>query len=505
MSIKLLLIEDNPDHIVLTQRILEKVDKGYQLDSVRDAKEGLDRIFQKDYDLILCDYRLSGLTALNILEEMGKKNKDTPFIVVTASGNEKTAVDLMKEGAYDYILKDLSYEETLPVVIERSIERYNTKKAKERLEKTIKEAAEEWETTFNSITDLISIHNRDLKIMRVNKAFANMFKMKPEKIIGKTCHNILHGTETIVDNCPFKQALETKKTVRVDFFEPRLGIYFEVSVSPIFNEEGEVIATVHIAKDISERKNAEQQLQTTYQKLKETQQQLIQSSKMAAMGQLVAGVSHELSQPLTGIKGFAQAVLMDLEENSPLRQDLQKIIEQADRMDNIIKNLRFFARKSEFKTEKLDINKPLRGSLMLLNQQLKVHNIRLNTSLDENLPKILGDANQLQQVFLNLLTNARDAIDSLKRPTGGEIIIKTSLSKDKNNIEITFQDTGCGIPDKHLEYIFDPFFTTKSFQGGMGLGLSIVYGIIEEHKGSIEVKSQEGKGTTLRITLPITA
>ncbi|MFH1640907.1 MAG: ATP-binding protein, partial [Candidatus Omnitrophota bacterium] len=336
-------------------------------------------------------------------------------------------------------------------------------------------------------------------------AFANMFKMSPEEIIGKSCYEILHGKNELLDTCPHKQVLETKKTSRAELFEPKLGIYQELSVSPIFDEAGEIIATVHISKDITERKKAEQQLQDAYQKLKETQQQLIQSSKMAAMGQLVAGVSHELNQPLTGIKGFAQAVLMDLEASSPLRLDLQKIVEQADRMDSIIKNLRLFARKSEFRKEELDINKPLQDSLMLLRQQLKVHNIQLTTHLEENLPKIIGDINQLQQVFLNLLTNARDAIDSSKRPTGGEIIVKTSLNKDKNSLEIIIQDTGCGIPKKNLDYIFNPFFTTKSTSGSMGLGLSIVYSIIEEHKGSIEVKSQEGKGTDFKIALPIAA
>jgi len=402
MPIKILLIEDNPDHILLTKKILEKADKVYQLDAVRDAKEGLDKIFQEDYNLILCDYRLPGLTALNILEEMSNRNKDTPFIVVTASGNEKTAVDLMKEGAYDYIQKDLSYEETLPVVIKRAIERYNANKEKERLEKKIEDAAKEWETTFNSMTDLISIHSKDLKIIRVNKAFTDMFKMKTEEIIGKTCHSVLHGTKEVVDKCPLRQVFEKKKTVKVELFESMLGIYLEISVSPIFNEKGEVIAIVHIARDITEKKEAEDALQVAYQKLKQTQQELIQSSKMAAMGQLSAGISHELNQPLTGIKGFAQAALLDLGNGSPLREDLKRIVEQADRMDKIIKNIHLFARKSEFKMEEVDVNQSLENSLMLLTEQLRVHNIRLNKLLTENLPKIKGDTNQLQQVFLNL-------------------------------------------------------------------------------------------------------
>jgi len=503
MSTKILLIEDNPDHILLTKKILEEASHEYKVEPTNEVKEGLKRIVEDGYDLVLCDYRLPGLSALEILREMKEKGKDLPFVVVTASGNEKAAVDLMREGAYDYVLKDISYEETLPIVIKRSLERYRAKKEKEALEKKIEEAAKAWEVTFNSITDMISIHDRDYKIVRVNKAFADVFKTNPDEVIGKTCYEVVHCRKEPWPVCPHKQALETGQPVRAEFFDSHLGIYLEVSASPIFNEEGKVVATVHIAKDITTRKKAEQELQSAYQKLQETQQQLIQSAKMAATGQLVAGVSHELNQPLTGIKGFAQALLMDLEENSPARADLKKIVEQADRMDATIKSLRLFARKSEFKTEELDINKPIQDALMLLSQQLKVDNIRLSTSFGENLPKIQGDSNQLQQVFLNLITNARDAIDSLKHPDGGELLIKTALSEDSKYVEITFEDTGCGIHPEDLENIFNPFFTTKSSLGGIGLGLSITYGIIEEHRGKIEVKSQEGKGTTFKIILPV--
>jgi signal transduction histidine kinase len=221
------------------------------------------------------------------------------------------------------------------------------------------------------------------------------------------------------------------------------------------------------------------------------------------MGQLAAGISHELNQPLTGIKGFAQAVLMDLEEKSPIREDLKRIVEQSDRIDAIIRNVRLFARKSDFKMKELKVNQPIEDSLVLLGEQLRVHNIRLNKSLNSGLPKIEADPNQLQQVFLNLITNARDAIDSLNRPEGGELTIKSSLSQDKANIEIIFQDNGCGISNENQSNLFNPFFTTKSPGGGMGLGLAIAYRIIEDHKGRIEVKSQEGKGTTFKIILPV--
>jgi len=264
-----------------------------------------------------------------------------------------------------------------------------------------------------------------------------------------------------------------------------------------FKQRGELL------KEISQREKAEQELVNAYQKLKDAQEQLIQSSKMAAMGQLAAGISHELNQPLTGIKGFAESAVMELDDNSPLREDLNKIAEQADRMDKIIRNIRFFARRSEFKMEELDINRPIEDAFMLLNEQLKIRNIRVSKYLGGNLPKIKGDRNQLQQIFLNLITNARDAIDSLKNHNGGEIIARSILSADKKNIEITFDDTGCGIPKEDIENIFNPFFTTKSPDGGIGLGLSIVYRIIENHKGRIEVESLLGRGTTFKIILPI--
>ncbi|MCX5707743.1 MAG: hypothetical protein NTY14_01975, partial [Candidatus Omnitrophica bacterium] len=181
-----------------------------------------------------------------------------------------------------------------------------------------------------------------------------------------------------------------------------------------------------ILEDITESKRTDEELRAAYKRLEQTQHELIQSSKMAAMGQLAAGISHELNQPLTGIKGFAQALLMDLEKGSPFRKDLNEIVAQVGRMDAIIKNVRFFARKSDFNNIELDINQVILNSLMLVSQQLKTHNIRAILELDPDIPKIQGDPNQLQQAFLNIINNARDAILGLNRPEGGEILIRTS-------------------------------------------------------------------------------
>jgi signal transduction histidine kinase len=194
---------------------------------------------------------------------------------------------------------------------------------------------------------------------------------------------------------------------------------------------------------------------------------------------------------------------MDLDESSPIREDLKKIEQQAERMEKIIKNIRLFAKKAEFKLEPMDINQPIEDSFMLLNQQLKLHNIKVERRLKPNLPRISGDSNQLQQVFLNLITNARDAIDILNRASGGTITVTTDLDKDKQNIKVIFSDTGCGIKKEELSNIFNPFYTTKSPGGGIGLGLSICYRIIQDHKATIEVDSKVGQGTTFTLTFPV--
>jgi len=355
---------------------------------------------------------------------------------------------------------------------------------------------------------IIVILNADHTIALINKKGTDCLGYEESELIGKNWFDIAIPKRKRPGVKSIFRKLMTGEIEAAEYYEnpvvtrkgeERIIIWHNTVLT---DERGKIIGTLSSGEDITERKKAEQKLQVAYEKLKETQQELIQSAKMAAMGHLMAGISHELSQPLTGIKGFAQAIVTDMKKNDPLKKDVQKIVEQSNRMDMIIKNMRFFAKRSECKNEKLDINKPIQDSLLLIANQFKVQNIRIKTSLVDNLPRILGDSNQLQQVFLNLLTNAKDAINRLRRPRGGEITIKTSLHKDKKSIEIIFQDTGCGISKENLENIFNPFFTTKSPDAGMGLGLSIVHRIISSHKGKIEVRSKKGKGTMFRIILP---
>ncbi len=381
---------------------------------------------------------------------------------------------------------------------------------RKQMENNLKDSKKMLESITQGITDEVLLLSKDFKIIWANNTILKQAKLELKDVIGKYCYEVTHNTKEPCNNaselCPIDNILKTGNSTTLEhihFQADGSKQFVEVSVSPVKDKSGEIIQFVHLSRDITVRKEAEYNLQETCQRLQETQEQLIQSSKMAAMGQLAAGISHELNQPLTGIKGFAQALLMDFDEKNPFRKDINKIVEQANRIDKIIKNVRTFARKSESDIEAVDLNKTVEDAFSLINEQLKLHNILVNKSLDKNLPKIRSDSNQLLQVFVNFITNARDAIDCLQRPEGGTITVKTLLCQDNAYVQLIFQDDGCGIEEENLSHIFNPFFTTKSPDKGMGLGLAIVYRIIEDHDGKINVESQKGKGSIFTITLPI--
>ena len=255
-----------------------------------------------------------------------------------------------------------------------------------------------------------------------------------------------------------------------------------------------------------ERKQAEEALKQTYQDLRNTQGQLIQAAKLASIGQLSAGVAHELNQPLMVIRNKAQLIQRAIKKNrleeDDLNGQLAAIGRNTKRMMNIINHLRTFSRQSPLDFHPVDINRVIENTFLMMGEQLRRHDIEVKRDPAANLPGIQGDANQLEQVFLNLIINAGDAIETAGNNRRIEIITRIS-DEVKGAIEILIKDTGGGISKECLEKIFDPFFTTKEVGKGTGLGLSISYGIVKDHKGEIEVAETGPEGTTFRIRLPI--
>ncbi|EFO79577.1 multi-sensor hybrid histidine kinase [Oscillochloris trichoides DG-6] len=269
-------------------------------------------------------------------------------------------------------------------------------------------------------------------------------------------------------------------------------IYLEVSAHVMQNGSGKPSGLHCIARNLTDRRRLEQQL--------------IQSEKLSAIGQLVAGVAHELNNPLTSVSGYAQLTLRNKDLSPETRQDIEQIHAQSERAAKIVQNLLIFAREHTPERSTVVINEVLRSALALQAYQLRVDNIAVQLDLDPNLSTTIADPHQLQQVFLNLITNARHAM--VERGGAGTLTLRTRVVPAQElgqepMIRIEVADTGIGIPERNLRKIFNPFFTTKPIGQGTGLGLSICFGIIQEHDGQIWAESQQGAGTRVYVTLPV--
>ncbi len=282
------------------------------------------------------------------------------------------------------------------------------------------------------------------------------------------------------------------------------------AVQQLSSGETEVTVKVETEDEIGSLAKAFNQMTID---LKKSREQLIQQEKMASVGQLAAGAAHELNNPLAGILGYSQfalekitkKTLKDLSEDDicAYTQYLKDIEHQSQRCKTIVQNLLKFARSStKVPFEPLDLNSVLKDTLVFLSHQMDMNKIELIVNLADSPLEVMGHFNQLQQVFTNIILNAIQTMTE-----GGKLIISTQKMEQKDSlperVEISIQDTGCGIPEDNLNKIFEPFFTTKKVGEGTGLGLPVSYGIIKEHKGEISVESQVGKGTTFILWIPV--
>ena len=346
----------------------------------------------------------------------------------------------------------------------------------------------EWIATFDAIQDLISIHDRDYRVLKVNKALANKLNVKPKDLTGLKCHDVFYGKDSPKHTCPHAQTLSTGELTHQEADDMVFEGTYMVTTFPIKNDDGQIWGTVHVARDITQDKFL--------------RDQLFHAEKLSSVGKLVAGIAHELNNPLMGIMGFSQ-LLMDMPGDKPVsdaKEKIRRIYQESLRTAKIVQNLLAFARAKKSEREYHNINDILKQTVDLRDYSLRSNNIRLTLDLDPELPKTMVDLFQMQQVFINLINNAEDAIVSTKRKDG-LMEIKTRTTRRK--IEITVRDNGIGVPKEILGKVFDPFFTTKEVGKGTGLGLSITHGIVTEHGGEIGIDSPENGGTTVSMTIPV--
>jgi PAS domain S-box-containing protein len=368
---------------------------------------------------------------------------------------------------------------------------------RKRIEDELREANEFFMNLIESSVDGIIAADMKGNIFIFNKGAEILSGYKAEEVIGK-----IHITQIY----PAGIAKEIMKRLR----SPDYGgagkllptqfnvvnkegeeIPIQISAALIYNGAGQEAASVGIFTDLRSRLLMEKKLQ-------ETHLQLVSSEKMASLGKLAAGIAHEINNPLGGILIYSSLMMEDLPEEDPKRGDLARIVQEAGRCKEIVKSLLEFARQTEPKKEPTDINRAINDGLFFLVNQALFHNIRIVKNLDPFLPFVRGNSGQLKQVFMNIIVNAAEAVHG-----NGILTITTSPSPDRKTVWIEFSDTGEGIPEENLSRIFDPFFTTKDVGKGTGLGLATSYGIVQDHGGTINVRSKVGLGTSFIIELPI--
>ncbi len=282
------------------------------------------------------------------------------------------------------------------------------------------------------------------------------------------------------------------KSLQVDFLR-KSGEVIPISLNAaIVYEKGAEVATIGFFHDLREKIQMKK-------KLEQTRVQLLQAEKMSSLGKLAAGVAHQLNNPLGGITLFTKLVMEEHQLEEPVLEDLRRILKDAQRCRDTVKELLEFARQTRQEMRLHDINQAITRTLFLLENQTLFHNIAIEKQLYKDLPHVPGDIQQLNHLFMNIILNAAQAMEGQ-----GKLTVKTSFSPKENQVRIEISDTGPGIPDDVMPHIFDPFFTTKEEGEGTGLGLSMAYGIVQNHGGTIRAESKPGEGTTFVVDLSLT-
>ena len=353
----------------------------------------------------------------------------------------------------------------------------------------LKKSEEKYRSLVESAEDFIFTVDGEGSFQSMNSFTASFFGGRPHEFLGKGMHSLFPEKVAQEQLKLVKVVLKAGKSVR-DEFEIDLGehkTWISANFMPLKNEKGEVNAVLCIARDITENKNLERQL--------------INAEKLASIGTLAAGVAHEVNNPLGVILGFCDLLLRKTAKDSQEYEDLKTIERQGLHCKQVVENLLSFARLGEGDAEHADVNQCIEDIIKVVRHTLEMRNIELELFLAENLPPVQGDSRRLQQVFLNLVTNAVSAM-----PSGGTLKIRTYLERASRKAVIRIEDDGTGIKEEHMDRIFEPFFTTKPEGEGTGLGLFVSYGIIAKFGGTIDCVSHEATplkrgGTTFTIKL----
>jgi PAS domain S-box-containing protein len=512
---KILVVEDDDAHAELIRRGFSDLSHRYELTVAGTMQEARDHLRSRAYDIVLTDYLLpdgrgGDLVALSA--------NIAPVVMMTSHGSEQVAVEAMKSGALDYVVKMPEVFEAMPRIVERALREWDHilehKRAEEALrlqsfrlehevaerklaQETLRLSEEKFHKAFDSAPLIMVITDVDEgAYLDVNRKFVELSGHTREEVLGRTSTSL--GWISRQDRGTIVEKLRQDGhvagypvTLHAKDGRALQGEYYCELISVDGSDR-----ILSIALDVTERVKLEEQLR--------------HSQKLEAVGVLAGGVAHDFNNILTVIGGYCELLKSDLPEEDPARDKVMQISAAADRAANLTRSLLAFSRKGEVKAAPANLNEIVKGVEKFL-QRIIGEDIILATSLAETALWAVVDRGQIEQVLMNLAANARDAM-----PKGGRLFVQTdrlTIDADFTHVHgfgtpgpyalLTISDTGQGMDEATRKKIFDPFFTTKEAGKGTGLGLAIVYGIIAQHKGFVNVYSEPGVGSTFRIYLPV--
>jgi two-component system cell cycle sensor histidine kinase/response regulator CckA len=493
-QVRVLMVEDNDNDAVLINRELARLTPPPAVQHVRTKPAFAAALEGFAPHAILSDHNIPGFGGWEALEIAQRARRDVPFILVTGSLDEETAVRYLKGGAADYILKDrlVRLGPALLEALERARQR-EALRAQERLLRQI----------IDANPSLIFVKDWNGRFVLVNQATAHVYGTTVEALVGKTDGDFNRNMEEVAHFLRDDRAVMSSGQPKIIAEEPVTNPagetrWFQTIKVPLRSPAEGTATLLGVATEITERKRLEEQL--------------LQSQKMEAVGQLAGGVAHDFNNILTAIVGYTDLLASELASNVRQLEDLEEIRKAARRAAALTRQLLAFSRKQVLEPRIIDVNAVVLNLDKML-RSLISENIELKTDLADNLGAARADPNQIEQVIMNLAINARDAM-----PDGGTVTIETgNVTLDDayaaqhvsvipgEYVMLAVSDTGCGMDEKTKSRIFEPFFTTKPAGRGTGLGLSTVYGIVKQTGGNIWLYSEPGKGTTFKIYLPAIA
>ncbi|MEN8254141.1 MAG: response regulator [Verrucomicrobiota bacterium] len=484
----ILVADDDITVRMIARECLEE--SGFAVAEAENGREAVELCSRIQPDTVMLDVQMPEMDGYAACREIRAMtgNENLPILMITALEDVKAIDAAYEAGATEFTAKPINW------AIE--VHRLRSMLRAAAMVKQVFLAKQEWERTFNALDETVMILDADMAIIQANDAAKAAVRNPMEAILGRKCADVFCATQGGCANCPVAEVVATGKKKVIEQVNVCMEGTFLVSVFPIFDDTGNLSRIVYMAKDITER----QQLEAEVRRVQ----------KMEAVGTLSAGLAHDFNNLLQVIMGYSEIVSLGFSPEDKAYKHMEAVKDAAWRGSEITRQLLTVSRKTESRKECLMLNGIVESVVKLLGRTIPKM-ISLDLDLEENLSAVSADAAQIDQILMNLAVNARHAM-----PQGGKLSFETrNVELDHKycrlhpNVEpgayvqLSVADTGCGMDEETLSHIFEPFFTTRSPDKGTGLGLAMVYGIVQKHDGHLLCYSEEGEGTVFKIYLPV--